>query len=327
MTEYFSKSKQLRRRALLLAAVAALYLHLSLQPYTWNPPRAVANGAQAVAGEALRFDAPGIALGSNAWVPRAIQQQEFALELLLRAFPGNSSAVIFTSSPDLSCCNIRLRVEHDDLVVRIRTPRTALAGEDVARLTGLFSQTGVWRRIKIEVRESTLQVSAGDKRVRVPIGNDPLKTWSRRYPVAFGNEPTGNVPWLGEIATAEVWVGERVTRYVQGKELDIPAKYWHYYMRPRLIPFSDWDIRGNWQDYVLNLVGYVPLGLYLAVFLVTNWRAACAILFCVLVSTVAEATQLCFERFVSATDLVLNGLGGAIGAAIPRLLKKHAIGW
>jgi glycopeptide antibiotics resistance protein len=65
-------------------------------------------------------------------------------------------------------------------------------------------------------------------------------------------------------------------------------------------------------DWIINLIGFVPLGLLLTAL---GQRASVACIWCAVLSLSIEAGQFfTMTRDSSGSDLFLNTLGGAIGA-------------
>ena len=83
-------------------------------------------------------------------------------------------------------------------------------------------------------------------------------------------------------------------------------------------------------DVFSNLVGYVPLGFFIAVIVLRThggrWRWFAAVVFPSLLSLVLESLQVYLPRRVpSNVDWLLNSAGGLMGVLLAVLL--HAIGW
>jgi len=115
-----------------------------------------------------------------------------------------------------------------------------------------------------------------------------------------------------------------------GNDLKIPARYrqlhavfldpvWNQY-RTR---WDGWRSSGYWDDVIVNVVGFVPVGILFAAYFsfvrpsARPWLSA--VLFGFFLSLVIEVTQYWLPtRDSSMTDLVTNTVGTAIGAAIYR---------
>jgi len=109
-----------------------------------------------------------------------------------------------------------------------------------------------------------------------------------------------------------------------------------------LYPFSDWRDQGiapwnfllapmprywTWFDVLLNVAGYVPLGVFLAISTMRTGRSRSAFL---LPLALAASLSLCMEsiqsylpaRVASKEDWLLNSLGAAVGAATAIFLER-----
>ncbi len=74
-------------------------------------------------------------------------------------------------------------------------------------------------------------------------------------------------------------------------------------------------------NIVGNILMFVPLGLLVVPALGLSFRRASAA--CLLFSLGIEITQLLLGRSADIDDLMLNGAGGAAGAAVACVIRKH----
>jgi len=92
-----------------------------------------------------------------------------------------------------------------------------------------------------------------------------------------------------------------------------------------LIPFRDfWNLNGkiDFPEIIMNIVIFVPLGIYLAI-LLKNWNFGKKLFTFFGISLMIEAIQFIFKLGAfDATDLVTNTLGGIIGWMLLNAIEK-----
>ena len=146
----------------------------------------------------------------------------------------------------------------------------------------------------------------------------PLEAWESGYPLALGNEVTGEYPWLGEIESATLRAGDTSVDLAAPGVLERPPRYWRFETWPKLVPLRD----SSEEDIVLNLLMYLPLGLLLG----RRSRGrpgaaglrAWALVFAT--SLTLELLQLAVPvRCASVDDLLFNTLGGGCAVWLGRL--------
>lgn len=313
--------------ATVLALLLLLYAAVGLYPFRWQPPWPADNQAQWLSESGIRFAGPGIARSDAAppWVAEAIHTGRLAVEL--RMLPATveqrGPARIITLSADPWHRNFTAGQDERDLIVRLRTPLTSRNGTPDVRVPDAFGD-GFWSDIEILIEPGELRILVGgDLRVRRPLPQDPLANWNPSYRFALGNELTNDRPWLGEIGHAAVRADGRAVDYATPGSLRIPAYLWHFNEEPRLLPFSRMEL----GDSVINVVGFVPLGLLLAVVVGRRrggtWQALALV---AAVSACLELLQICFAyRYPSVTDLILNTLGGGIGVLVAQAMRRRLL--
>jgi hypothetical protein len=149
-------------------------------------------------------------------------------------------------------------------------------------------------RIRVEIE--------GRVRLDDHLDDHPLEYFDASYRLALGNELTTNRPWLGEITQATVVVGAARFDYMHPARLQLPPRLQYFHNPPQLIPFRDMAF----VDALLNLLGFVPLGLLFGWLTVERKRGSTsrAIAGVLLVSLVIEAFQWWMPaRFMSIDDL------------------------
>lgn len=88
-----------------------------------------------------------------------------------------------------------------------------------------------------------------------------------------------------------------------------------------LIPFHyDTEVSAHWNEVLLNVAVFVPLGLYFGMLGVRAWKA---ILIGFAASLLLEALQYVFAiGAADVTDLITNTAGTALGACLYLLLRR-----
>lgn len=316
----------LKYRAIIIAVTVLVYLAIGYYPFQFEMPVRVSdNGASYSTTGGLQLLQPGIAqtAGAPAWLDSAIASS--TLHITLEVKPTHAGqyahARILTLSRDRFRRNFTIAQNRADLIVRLRTPATDLNGLPPYRLRDALATPG-WHRVEISITPHLLQVSVdGIVTLSAPLPRDALANWARNYRLALGNEPTHDRPWLGEIRHAKVAVGEREIDYTQPGALEIPRHLAviqaHHILNPLRRDSMTID-----TDFVINLLGFIPLGILL-ICRVGGRRSVVAVTaLCASVSLGIEAGQLFFAGRVTETqDLILNTLGGTLGAWIGVQLK------
>jgi VanZ family protein len=205
-----------------------------------------------------------------------------------------------------------------DLVVRLRRSEESFNGTPEFIVSNVFTDLGR-HVLDISVKPGKLAISVdGTNRLTEKLPDDAFDTWVRDYRLAMGNEITFDRPWLGTIHQAMIDVKDKRVDYLVPGTLAIPETY---YLQPHpdrmsLVPFyQEYYSVSIIQDWIVNFIGFVPLGL-LVVLLYPNWsNVRRAAIICLGVSLVIETMQLYLPwRHPAIEDLILNMLGGACGA-------------
>lgn len=302
-----------------LVVVLLLYWAIGLYPYQLPPYH---NGAAQTAEPALRFDTPGIAYGREppAWLPTAIASSTFRLTLEVRAARTQKSrwVQIFTLSGNLGCTNLSIGQDGSDLIVRMRSPETNLTGKPAYVIKEIFAQPG-WHRIELNGLPRLLTVTVDGREVlRQMLPPESLSTWSPEYRLALGNKLGFNRPWLGELRKAVIHVAGHDYDYTLPDALETPASYPLSFANRDIqwIPFSNFsDGSSAVVDKVVNLFGFIPFGMILAMILHRPRSLFALAAICCAMSLSIEVGQVFLAtRTPSIDDLLLNTLGGAMGA-------------
>jgi hypothetical protein len=312
------------------------YLFIGFFPFQWEaPPRQdFKNGAVRTNDHALQFRSAGIAHTAQApaWLATAIERSALHVSLEVRALRAEQlgPARIFTLSLDPYLRNLTVGQEGSDLIVRMRNPSTSTNGMPSYVIKNFFSSPG-WHKIDVGITPTSISIQVDSDVVRtVCLPDSSLTEWSPHYRLALGNELTGNRAWLGDIRKAVVTVGNERFDYLLAGALYIPThftvpdKYFHE-RSVQLIPFVRDNFRADdFKDWAQNLLGFIPLGWLIALVRTPRPSVFVASVLCAALSVTIELGQIFLPtRIPSADDLILNALGGAIGA----WLAKRRFRW
>lgn len=318
------------RRTLFIAAllVVTVYFFAGFYPFQLKTPsnNQRENGAVVSAEREFQFHAPGIAYTEKApsWLKEAISTSRFEVSVEARSAEQEQygPARIFTVSSDRSYRNLTVGQWGPDLSVRIRTPYTSINGTPTYLTENVFSDP-YWHRIDVRIKPGSIEIRVdGDTVTIAAMPDHPLDDWDPDYRVALGNELSGDSPWLGDIRKAVVWVGDSSFDYLAPGALVIPERFTlkdYHAWNP--VAFVDAPDKGAAvQDWVVNLLGFIPFG-WLVVML--RWPRPGVVAATVLsagISLTIELGQLLVfaGRYPSTQDIILNALGGALGAWLAR---------
>ena len=317
-------------RVTLAAILLVAYVVLALEPFRWNPPQWVENGAVVAADGTIRFPEPGLLRARSApeWLDSAIDDDALTIHLRVRSLAASqsSTARIFTVSAGTDLRNITIGQDRTSLVVRLRTPATSKNGMPPYRVSKVFKNS-TWRDIEVAVRPRAIAITIDGRQVLdEPLPEHALAAWDRNFHVALGNELTGDRPWLGEIRQASVLCRGQEVDYVRETSIQRPTHYWSGLKWSSLWSLSELTQReGFLTDATLNFLCFVPLG-----FLITRQGGRrrsfiLATILCATASLGVEFAQIGFDRHVpSVVDWVLNVSGAALGAATASFLLTQA---
>lgn len=301
-----------------------LYMVAAIYPFDWEWP-AVPNAAEALPSGGFRFAETGIVRSRDApsWVPAAMRTNRLEIMLRVRSFSPQQEgpARIMTLSSDLRTRNFTVGQDGSDMIFRLRTPWSSVNGTPAVQVPGLFAGDE-WVDLRILIQPNELQIAAGDKvRVRRQLPPAPLELWDPSVGLALGNELTGDRPWRGEISRALIRADDSSIDYLAPGALEIPVRLW-YFNDPQITPFQNLYLR----DVILNLAGFVPLGLLVAMWMRERDRGAVwrPLLLVIAVSASLETLQLGFpDRNLSVNDLIFNTIGGGVGIALAYWMGRY----
>ena len=318
------------RRWLFFAALlmVSAYFFAGFYPFHLKTPTNSQreNGAVMSADRVLEFPAPGIAYTEKVppWLKDAISTSCFEVSLEVRSaeLKQYGPARIFTVSSDRSHRNLTVGQWGPDLSVRIRTPYTSINGTPTYLIENVFADP-YWHRINVSIKPATIEIRVdGDILVNAAMPAHPLEDWDPDFRVALGNELSGDNPWVGDVKKAVVRVVESSFDYLAPAALRIPERFTlKDYHAWNLTPFVDApDIGAAVQDWVVNLLGFVPFGWLVVVLRWPRPGIVTTIVLSAGISTTIEVGQLLVfsGRYPSTQDIIMNVLGGALGAWLAR---------
>jgi VanZ family protein len=293
----------------------------------WSDPQ-YDNGAVLVDSE-LRLQTRGIARSED--VPPWVQKVKDGASLRVSLEVNTDSpkqygpARIFTVSEDIARRNITIAQHGHDLEVRLRHTGSSLNGKPSRVIPDIFSESQ-WRQLDVVIEAGELHIGVDGITVDVsalPAGG--TSNWSLSYLLAFGNELHGERPWHGRIRKAVVTVDDERIDYLATGALVMPevvpiADQYRELPRWQLVPFSmkySTSFISSARDWVVNLLGFIPLGVLLMHFSRAVRPLLVTVCVCALTSVAIEAGQVFLPSRISAIDdIILNSLGGALGAMV-----------
>lgn len=310
---------QLSIPRLLLPLAVVAYWTIGFYPFQWfSPFTAHKNFVEPTFAGGFTFSKQGIAYSKTApqWVSTAIENNAFEVDL--EVIPYNVGQIgparIFTVSADNNSRNFTVGQSGRGLAIRLRTTESGPNGRPTYKIQEVFRRL-IPRRISVRVANNELRVEVnGHQRLIARLPANALSAWNPRYRLAIGNEFTYQRPWRGEVKAVEVRVRDHTWRYTAA-DLQTPNRY-HLSSDIILGEISQLISNPfeviNPADWIINLVGFIPMGLLLTAL---GQRVSKACIWCGILSLSIEVGQFCvMTRSPSGSDLLLNILGGAIGA-------------
>lgn len=307
-----------------LVLLVVIYCIVGFYPFKLVPLSTglQANGAELTPGTGLYFRSAGIAYTpvAPAWLQQAIAISSFelSLEVLTTEEQQFGPARIFTLSSNPVLRNITVGQQGSSLDVRVRSQRTTLNGTPGYGIKNVFAEPG-WHRIDIEISGKALEIRVdGDMLVIEQLTEPVMDVWDSGYQIAFGNELSGDRPWLGEIRMAVVQVGDHSFDYLAPGALQIVDNF--SVMKANTAHFTTFtNLQFNNAsifDWAINFLGFWPFGWLVGMLRRPRSGILLATLLAAAMSATIETSQLLFlvDRFPSSVDLFFNTLGGAMGA-------------
>jgi hypothetical protein len=307
-----------------LGATCVIYLLFGTYPFNWQDPLPP-NGAVRDRDGTLSFPSPGVARARTTWLPDAARTGRLNATVCARTreTAQTGPARILTFSRDPYFLNFTLGQEGSALIVRLRTGKDG-TGEIERKIPGVFASRA-WRKIQMQVEPGALNVFVdGVLRLRQTLEGNPIAWFDASYGLLLGNEMSGNRPWLGDLRCASAGTpGNEVDLLAAGGAV-IPWRVERLARPPQLIPFRDLGA----ADAVINLFGFVPLGVLAGILLQPGTRTGWVLLWlpALVLSLTIEVVQFTLPgRFPSVNDLILNCAGAVLGLAIAARLFQRKV--
>lgn len=326
------------RRVVLLLTLLAYWL-VCFAPFDWvAPANFKLNEAQLVADPRGASEQPALVFtgvgavelptsGVSDWqiAPKSLQ---LFMTLGCSAAQQYGPARVITLSHDTLQRNFMLGQEGSALVLRLFRPGSTINGVPDYRVEGFFANCRM-KSIALSIRTGALELKVdGVSRLQIADSAITLDRWYTTYPVMLGNEGTWDRGWEGTIHELKLIV-DGVVLAQDLRAVVFPPGGWRLSERAQrtdrfvLVPFSKRHPY-VWLDIALNILGFLPFGVLLAVGwpMRLSWRSAGVI--AALLSCSIELGQIGFEgRVPSTTDVVTNTTGGIIGFLIGHYLLRR----
>jgi len=344
-----------RTKAFCVVAVVAVLI-ATLWPF--NPfPRNGVTWLQGISG--LKFERAGLAVSNGPLKPLTQGTESYTLELLLRPASTKSAYTILAFYTPTRPAQLLVRqwtdgllVTHDAAVERDRTKTIKFDVDHVFRPGRLVlvtissgpNRTAVYLdgqpadsfpRFKISQSELSGEIVLGTSPVTYQPWQGELRglaIYSKELTRADAlrhykewTDPSGPPDLDGALARytfAEVAGREVRNEVASGPNLEIPANF--SVPHKGLLRSAAKEFKANWMyaiDVLMNIAGFVPLGLIVCAYLAwtrSPWKAILiTIVACGILSFVIEVLQYYIPRRGSGTtDIITNTLGAALGAAL-----------
>lgn len=355
-----ASSKLLRCGLLIIVLGATVFANLWPFDFQW-PCRDCANGARFVEGPGagIVFDSPGMVrdpeggtLLHNALAGR--REVTVVATVTSHRLLQRGPARIVSFSDGAALRNITLGQSNATLALRLRTPLTGPNGNDPQ-----IEAPGAIRPGRRQVLVSTydgavFRMGAASGPTATPLAAGPLKDWDPGFALIFGNETTGDRPWLGRIEDVAIYdrsLGDAEIAAYLDPQVPVHLPGLIYRLADRcpatappervggdlrrgtcLLPVRydngyDWKILDLTlrppSDYLLSALIWTPLGV-LAFGLAAPRHAPPAVALTLLVLTVEMAQVLVYSRTSSAHDLLAAWIGIVLAAMLVRRLHRPA---
>lgn len=247
---------------MLLIAALAVSIAAALVPFRLDLPRHVSNGLDRPPAGPWRLREHSIARSFNGppWVREATRSETLDVNVKVRSARARQSgpARILTNSAGFHARNLTVAQDGSDLVVRLRRPGSDANGEPAFVVPDVF-RTGRWRDITVAIRPRRVQIHVdGTLRVARSLPADALAGWDPTFGIALGNEVSGQRPWAGDIAVAEVATASGRDDLLAPGRLEIPDAWWH--VPARLGAFTRVELPTDAGIALLHLVAFLPVG-------------------------------------------------------------------
>lgn len=316
----YTNNVQQNIKHLVLLGTLLIYWYFGFHPFNLQLPIEIeSNSASYHKLDGFHFNGSGIGYTPNPpkWLKSAIAESklDIKLEFQTTKIDQNGPARILTISKDLHHRNLTIGQEGADLVLRIRTQLSSQNGYPPYRFKNVL-KVKEWQRLHISITPNKLNIVVNNvENISNFMPPNPLSQWSSDYKLAIGNELTNNRPWQGMIRHAVFKSGDQKIDYATKANLYFPKYLVLVNASYHLIPFSEDTLSFKpIVDWVINLLGFIPLGFLIMIFTKNQLTVCKAIIICTLLSLSIEIGQLfLIRRSTEVEDVILNTFGGFLG--------------
>ncbi len=327
LSSFFSRLRIERRHALLIPLVL-VYLFLGWRPFAFELPGRISHGGEWTEADngSPVFATTGsnpVAAGDAEWMPVMIDTTATAAdevtEFVIAVQPDNvdQHGAILAVGHGGDRQNMVVAQRQNDLVLELRTDN--LRREIVAE--NLFDEVG-FRRIILRRERGQYTIRLDDNDLITRDYSDELlgEVWDLSYDAYLGAEGSGRRSWSGGIGEAFVTIDDVRYDLLNGDGFDSSGSHWFLPALPNQFSFDSTIL----VDYVRNFLGFLPVGA-VAMWFSRRRNLKKAVLFAAALSITIELGQFLLPgRFSILSDVVLNTLGGLVGALIARSILTRA---
>jgi hypothetical protein len=312
--------------AVLLLALVAVLTVVAYYPFDWDPPRTVRNQVTRGADGTLRFGGMNAArsAGTPSWldVARATGRLQADLEVSSWLPAEHAGPVgIMMLADSYWHTDFIIGQDQDELLVWLRRPGTRGNGAPPFVVPEVF-RPHRWTEVRVRLDGEDLRVDVdGTTRLAGSLPSGTMRRWKdARF--ALGHEIHRGGPWQGEIRKAEVRVpGHAPVDYASPGALVMPERY-RYLSDHTDAPFPP-PSKTEWAILALHLVSFVPVGFLLAVSRRPPLRPLPAALLATAITLTLAAGKFLFHgRHIGVDDVVVEIVGGLLGALLARSARR-----
>jgi len=329
-------SPTLRARVCVGGCLLFAYAWACFTPFNWDAPLVHwTNGVERTPDNGFKFTTPGLVVLNNVLQPhRNFNKLTVNFKAESHGCDQKGPARIVSSSIGTGSRNFTIGQWSCNLVVRVRregSDENGLPGFEVTDVFasrssdnhGVPSESAIRVQVAIQLTKIEIWID-GVRRLSEPL---QLGGWNLDFPLLLGNELDMDRPWRGQLEEFSLHIDDLAIAG-NSSNWQRSATAWlvpdDLHSRYSLIPFdvvrrpssyADADtLRAQKLDVPLNIIGFIPLGM---MFVWLSLSIGRAILWSLVISLCIELVQLgIVGRYTSITDLILNGVGGGLGALL-----------
>lgn len=222
------------------------------------------------------------------------------------------------------CATILAVYNNEGKVLTVNQWKTALIVQSGAGKVVFGQAMKVKSRIFVEMfmNNSFLTVTCGDKTKKIPIDYAGIENGMLKY-VVFGNNASLRSPWVGELFS--ISLNKRKDSF---NCIEVPRQLVPLNAKMLTQPWKDVSLERRYAlDLIVNLLGFVPLGLSLCLlmnitFPVRNYKYLVAMLVFIISLFIETVQAYLITRTSQMSDLILNSWGGVLGVVLYVIFQK-----